>query len=221
MKTHRFDVGFAFDVDAARCLVIDENGETIDGDMLMALFAEDMRASGDLKGDGFVGTVVSNSGMDVFARDNNFTFPRAPVGDRNVFGMMVDTGCNLGGESSGHIIFSDDETTGDGQLTAVKFLNVLITTGKAASELAAHVPRYPQVMPSFHLTGGAAQRDAIMADERLHEEIRRQEILLFGEGRILIRPSGTEALIRVLVEAKTETLATEIAEHFLDFMKQM
>ena len=221
MKTGRFSVGFAFDGDADRCLVVDERGEVIDGDMLMALFARDMKDSGSLKGDGFVGTVVSNSGMDTYAHDNGFAFHRAAVGDRNVLEMMLDTGCNLGGESSGHIIFLDDSTTGDGQLTAVKFLNVLKNSGKSASELAAGIPSYPQVMPSFHLTGGSAQRDAIMSDPRLHEEIKKQEELLSGEGRILIRPSGTEPVIRILVEARTEALAAEKAERFIDFMKSL
>jgi len=221
MRTGQFGVGFSFDGDADRCLIVDERGETIDGDMLLAVFAREMNTSGKLKGGAVVGTVVSNSGMDVFARDNGFTFHRSAVGDRNVLAMMKETGCNLGGESSGHLIFSDDVTTGDGQLTAIKFLNVLCASGKAASELVSDIPRYPQVMPSYHLTGGADQRDIIMASPELAEEIKRQEQLLAGEGRILIRPSGTEPLIRVLVEAGTEDKATEIAELFIDLMKSL
>ena len=221
MKTGRFGIGFAFDGDADRCLVVDERGEIIDGDMMLGIFARDMRDSGTLKGDGFVGTVVSNAGMDVFARSNGFTFHRASVGDRYVLETMKETGCNLGGESSGHVIFSDDATTGDGQLTAVKLLNVLCKSGKTASELVRDIPRYPQVMPSYKLTGGAEQRDAIMSDPRLHEEIARQEELLAGEGRVLVRPSGTEPLIRVLVEAKTEALATETAEFLINLMKSL
>jgi len=219
MKTGQFGVGFAFDGDADRCLVVDEHGQTIDGDMLLSVFARDMHDSGCLKGGAFVGTIVSNSGMDVFAANNGFKFHRASVGDRNVLEMMQETGCNLGGESSGHIIFTDDATTGDGQLTAIKFLNVLASSGKTASELVGDIPRFPQVMPSYHLSGGAAQRDAIMSDQRLHDEIKKQEELLSGEGRILVRPSGTEPLIRVLVEAKTEALAGETAEHLINFIK--
>jgi phosphoglucosamine mutase len=221
MRTGRFGIGFAFDGDADRCMIVDERGEVIDGDMMLAVFARDMKSSGNLKGNALVGTVVSNSGMDIFARNNGFEFHRAPVGDRNVLEMMVETGCNLGGESSGHIIFSDDATTGDGQLTAIKFLNILCKTGKTVSELVADVPRYPQVMPSYHLSGGAAQRDAIMSNPALLEEIEKQEALLSGEGRILIRPSGTEPVIRVLVEAKTEALAEKVAGSFLDFMKSL
>ena len=221
MGSGRFGVGFAFDGDADRCLVVNERGETVDGDMILAALARETRASGKLKGAAIVGTVVSNSGMDVFARDNGFEFHRAQVGDRNVLEMMWETGCNLGGESSGHIIFTDDATTGDGQLTAVKFLNVLIASGKTVSELVGDIPSFPQVMPSYRLTGGPRERDAIMTDPRLHEEIARQMELLAGEGRILVRPSGTEPVIRVLVEAQTEALATEKAENLINLMKTL
>ena len=221
MKTGRFHVGFAFDGDADRCLVVDERGEPVDGDMILAVLARTMKASGTLKNAAIVGTVNSNSGMDIFACNNGFTFHRAQTGDRNVLEMMWETGCNLGGESSGHIIFSDDATTGDGQLTAIKFLNVLTASGKLVSELTADIPRYPQVMPSYVLTGGAAERDAIMSSPLLREEIARQQDLLAGEGRVMIRPSGTEPVIRVLVEAKTHALAAEKAECFLNLMKTL
>ena len=219
MKSGRFSVGFAFDGDADRCLIVDEYGNTVDGDMIIAVMAREMKASGNLKGAAVVGTVNSNSGMNIFARDNGFEFHRAQTGDRNVLEMMLETGCNLGGESSGHIIFIDDATTGDGQLTAVKFLNVLVASGKSVSELVGGIPRYPQVMPSYTLTGGAEERDAIMSNPRLHDEIAKQQELLAGEGRVLVRPSGTEPVIRVLVEAKTETLATEKAEYLINLMK--
>ena len=221
MKTGRFSIGFAFDGDADRCLVVDENGEIVDGDMLLAIFARDMMISGTLKGSGVVGTVVSNSGLNVFARKNGFEFHRAQVGDRNVLEMMWETGCNLGGESSGHIVFSDDATTGDGQLTAVKLLNVLVASGRSVSELVGDIPRYPQVMPGFKLTGGAEERDAIMSNPKLHKEIARLQVLLAGEGRVFVRPSGTEPLIRVLVEAKTEALAAEKAESLINLMKTL
>jgi len=221
MKTGRFGVGFAFDGDADRCLVVDEGGRVIDGDMLLAVFARSMQNSGSLKGGGFVGTVVSNSGMEVFARTGGFVFHRADVGDRNVLEKMRETGCNLGGESSGHVIFLDDATTGDGQLTAVKLLNALSQSGRTVSELVRDIPRFPQVMPSYKLTGGAEQRDAIMAHPRLRSEIEKYEERLSGQGRVLIRPSGTEPIIRVLVEAKTEHHAAKIAKHFVDLMKSL
>ncbi|MCL2365827.1 MAG: phosphoglucosamine mutase [Oscillospiraceae bacterium] len=218
MKTGRFSLGIAFDGDADRCLIVDELGNTIDGDMMLCVLSKNMQEAGTLKGDGFVGTVVSNAGMEVFAKDNGMKFYRADVGDRNVLERMLELGCNLGGESSGHVIFSDEATTGDGQLTAVKFLNALTKSGKKASELVADIPRFPQVMPSFKLTGGAQQRDAIMAHPKLQTELLKYEKILDGNGRVFIRPSGTEPIIRVLVEAKTEQQATEIADHFLNVM---
>ncbi|MDR0491798.1 MAG: phosphoglucosamine mutase [Oscillospiraceae bacterium] len=221
MKTGNYSVGFAFDGDADRCIVVDERGETADGDIMLAAFARTMLGQNELKGGGAVGTIVSNSGMDAFARKNGFKFHRAAVGDRNVLEMMWETGCNIGGESSGHLIFSDDATTGDGQLTAIKFLNLLLASGCSVSELVADIPSYPQVMPSFVLTGGAEQRDAIMSDPRLLEEIGRQQEILADEGRVLIRPSGTEPVIRVLVEAKTERLASEKAEFLVNLMKSL
>lgn len=220
MRTGRFGIGFAFDGDADRCLIVDERGEPVDGDQIMAALSRDMRDAGNLKSNGFVGTVVSNSGMDVFARNEGFVFHRSAVGDRNVLEMMLETGCNLGGEFSGHVIFTDDATTGDGQLTAVKFLNLLIKTGKTVSELIGDIPRYPQVMPSYRLKGGAAERDAIMADDGFAAEIKKQEALLAGEGRVLVRPSGTEPLIRVLVEAKTHDYAMEIAQHLINYISK-
>ena len=221
MKTGRFGVGFAFDGDADRCLVLDERGETVDGDMILAMLARDMKNKGNLRGDSFVGTIVSNSGMEVFAQNNGLFFHRADVGDRNVLEKMWETGCNLGGESSGHVIFSDEATTGDGQLTAVKLLNLLKQSGKPVSELVRDIPRFPQVMPSYRLTGGATQRDAIMEHPRLKSEIAKQQERLAGKGRVLIRPSGTEPIIRVLVEAKTENQANKIARHFIDLMKTL
>ena len=218
MKTGRFGIGIAFDGDADRCLIIDEKGNTVDGDMILAVMASDMRDSRTLKGNAFVGTIVSNAGMDIFAKENDFTFHRSDVGDRNVLNLMHKLNCNLGGESSGHIIFSDHMTCGDGQLTAIKFLNVLKASDKTVSELVSDIPRLPQVMPSFLLTGGQEQRDMIMSHPKLKEEIKKQEEKLKGFGRINIRPSGTEPILRIMVEAKTEELSWKIANSLIDFI---
>ncbi|MCL2425025.1 MAG: phosphoglucosamine mutase [Oscillospiraceae bacterium] len=218
MKTGRFGIGVALDGDADRCLIIDENGETVDGDMILAVMARHMSNAGTLNNNAFVGTIVSNAGMDIFARENEFSFHRSDVGDRHVLELMYKLGCNLGGESSGHIIFSDYMTCGDGQLTAILFLNVLIQSGKTVSELIRDIPRLPQVMPSFTITGGPEQRDYILTHPALKEEVEKQERILNGFGRINIRPSGTEPIIRVLVEAKTEALSTEIADNIIKLM---
>jgi len=221
MQSGRFGIGFAFDGDADRCLILDEKGNTVDGDMILAVMAREMRDAGTLNGNAFVGTIVSNTGMDIFARENGFTFHRSDVGDRNVLELMHKLSCNLGGEFSGHIIFSDLMTSGDGQLTAIMFLNALITSGKTVSELVKDIPRLPQVMPSFILTGGSEQRDAIMSHPKLPDEIKKQEARLNGNGRVNIRPSGTEPIIRVLVEAETEEFAMMIANELLDFIKTL
>ena len=218
MKTGRFSIGIAFDGDADRCLIVDEKGNTVDGDMILAVMAREMKKAGTLKNNAFVGTIVSNAGMDIFAREGGFTFHRSDVGDRNVLSLMHKLNCNLGGESSGHLIFTDFMTCGDGQLTALKFLNVLTESGKTVSELVSDIPRLPQVMPSFTLTKGTEQRDRIMSHPKLAEEINRQEALLEGRGRINIRPSGIEAIIRVLVEAETEEKSWKIARELLDFI---
>ena len=221
MVSGGFDVGFSFDGDADRCLVVDERGEVIDGDMMLAVFASAMKKQNRLKGNAAVGTVVSNSGMEVFAEQNGFDFHRSDVGDKNVLEMMIMTGSCIGGESSGHMLFSDDATTGDGQLTAVKFLNVLSESGKKASELVSGIPVFPQVMLSCEVAGGAKEKEAIMANDNLREEVDRQEKLLGGKGRILVRPSGTEAVIRVLVEAESEQIAEEKAKHLINHIKML
>jgi len=221
MKTGRFGIGLAFDGDADRCLIVDEKGNIVDGDMILAVMAREMKESGTLRGNAFVGTIVSNAGMDIFAKENDFTFHRSDVGDRNVLNLMHKLNCNLGGESSGHIIFSDLMTCGDGQLTAIKFLNVLTASGKTVSELVSDIPRLPQVMPSFKLTGGAEQRDRIMSHQSLKDEIIKQEAKLKGKGRINVRPSGTEPIIRVMVEAKTEALSLKIANIIIDLISTL
>jgi len=221
IKTGRFNMGIAFDGDADRCLIIDDKGNTVDGDMILAVMAREMKEAGTLRGNAFVGTIVSNAGMDIFAKEQGFTFHRSDVGDWNVLEMMHKLNCNLGGESSGHIIFADHITCGDGQLTAIMFLNALIASGKTVSELVKDIPRLPQVMPSFKLTGGAEQRDRILKHPKLAEEIKKQEASLKGKGRINVRPSGTEAIIRVLVEAKTEALSMKIANSIIDFMGKL
>ena len=221
MKTGRFGMGIAFDGDADRCLIVDEKGEIVDGDMILAVLALDLKQSDKLKNNAFVGTTFSNAGMDIFARDNNFTFYRSDVGDRNVLEMMKEKGCNLGGESSGHVIYSDISTTGDGQLTAVMFLNAVNASGKTVSELISSIPRLPQVMPSFKLTEGSLQCNRIISHPELKKEIEKQEAIINGNGRILLRVSGTEPIIRVLVEAETKELSSKIAEKILDLMQKL
>jgi phosphoglucosamine mutase len=207
-----FDVGLAFDGDADRCLAVDETGCPVDGDKIMAICAMDMLRRGKLKGNALVATVMSNLGLHEYCHNRGIELHCAAVGDRNVLEMMQEKGFNLGGEQSGHMIFLDDETTGDGQLAAVRFLSVLAQSGKKLSELVSEIPTYPQVLLNVSITGGNGAKEAIMADSALTELIAECEAQLGDTGRILVRPSGTEALIRVMVEAKESIEAQDIAE---------
>ncbi len=215
VKAGGFDLGFAFDGDADRCLAVDERGELVDGDKMMAVMGRHMKVNGCLKNNAVVATVMSNIGFHEFASNSGIELLCAAVGDRNVLEMMQKRGCNIGGEQSGHIIFLDDATTGDGQLAAVKFLNVVCSSGKKVSELVSDIPQYPQVLKNLEVCGGNAAKQAVMQSAELEKAIREEEEKLAGAGRILIRPSGTEALIRVMVEAKTEELADEVATNLI------
>lgn len=214
-----FDLGIAFDGDADRCLVVDEKGELVDGDHIMGIIGLQMMRSGALKQNGIVATVMSNMGFHEFARKNGMKLLCTAVGDRNVLEKMLSDGYNLGGEQSGHLIFLDDATTGDGQLAAVKFLNVLSSSNMTVSALAAQIPWYPQVLINVKIEGGNAVKNAIMQDPELAEAIRTTEERLSGSGRVLVRPSGTEALIRVMVEAKDEMAARNSAEFLTELIK--
>ncbi len=215
VKAGGFDLGFAFDGDADRCLAVDERGELVDGDKMMAVMGRHMKVNGCLKNNAVVATVMSNIGFHEFASNSGIELLCAAVGDRNVLEMMQKRGCNIGGEQSGHIIFLDDATTGDGQLAAVKFLNVVCSSGKKVSELVSDIPQYPQVLKNLEVCGGNAAKQAVMQSAELEKAIREEEEKLAGAGRILIRPSGTEALIRVMVEAKTKELADEVATNLI------
>ena len=213
-----YDVGIAFDGDADRCLAVDETGETIDGDQIMAICGTEMKREGRLSGDAIVATVMSNIGFHIFAKENGIQVPCTDVGDRNVLEKMLECGYKLGGEQSGHTIFLDYATTGDGQLTALQFLQVLSRSGKKASELASICKKYPQVLINVPV---ASKEDKvrIMADGGLKAETARWEEVLNGEGRILIRPSGTEALIRVMVEGKDPDQAQRCAEALAEYVR--
>ena len=199
-----FDLGLAFDGDADRCLAVDEQGHVVDGDKIMAICGAEMKAAGKLAHDAIVATVMSNMGFHKYTAAHGISLHCTSVGDRNVLEKMLQCGFNLGGEQSGHLIFLDDATTGDGQLAAVKFLRVITRRGKRVSELVNEIPTYPQVLQNVRISGGNDVKNALMADPELQEAIAREEKKLAGKGRILVRPSGTEALIRVMVEAESE-----------------
>ena len=217
----KYELGIAFDGDADRCLLVDEKGNIIDGDKVLAVCGRAMRHKGSLNGDAIVATVMSNLGLHEFCRKGDYNLVCTDVGARHVLEKMIECGYMIGGEQSGHTIFREFATTGDGELTALQFIQAYCEAGVPASELVACCAQYPQELINVPVSavGGAKQR--IMDDERLWEQVRRQEEALQGEGRILVRPSGTEALIRVMVEAKTVETAHNVAQTLADFIKTL
>ena len=217
VKAGGYDLGLAFDGDADRCLAVDEQGSLIDGDQIMAACGLDLKAKGKLPGDTVVATVMSNLGLHLYTKEQGMHLECTDVGDRNVLERMLEQGYVLGGEQSGHMIFLEHATTGDGQLTALQMLALLKESGKKASELFGACPRYPQVLINIPVADNDVKK-AVMASPLLAQAIQREEAGLNGEGRVLVRPSGTEALMRVMVEAKTEETARATAQRLADLV---
>jgi phosphoglucosamine mutase len=194
------DIGFAFDGDADRCLAVDENGELIDGDKILAICGLDMKQRGELAKDTIVGTVMSNLGLTMMGRENGIEILQTAVGDRYVLERMLADGYNIGGEQSGHVIFLDYNSTGDGVLTAIQLLSVLKRSGKKASELADVMQVLPQVLVNARVNN--AKKNNYMDDEVVRKGIEELEQEFSQDGRVLIRTSGTEPLVRVMIEGK-------------------
>lgn len=212
-----YDLGAAFDGDADRCLLVDERGRVIDGDCVLALLADKMHCAGSLRG-GVSATVMSNLGLRSFCRERGIEVGCTKVGDRYVLEEMLEKGWNLGGEQSGHVILSDHATTGDGQLTAAHFLCMVAESGKKASELCDLVPSFPQVTVNVPAPNGVKKQ---VADLPAVREVAVQIEEAFGaDGRILIRPSGTEALVRVMVEGRDEEQVRTWVQRAADVIRQ-
>ncbi len=192
------DIGFAFDGDADRCLAVDENGELIDGDKILAICGLYLKENGKLSGDTVVGTVMSNMGLSVMGKKHGINIEQANVGDRYVIEKMLEGGYCLGGEQSGHIIFHEYNTTGDGIITAIQMLTVLKVKGVKASELANVMDVYPQVLVNAKIKN--EYKNTYMDNEEVSAAIHSLEKKFEGDGRVLIRPSGTEPLVRVMIE---------------------
>ena len=199
VKKGGFDLGIAFDGDADRCLAVDEKGELIDGDMIMAILARRFAEEGRLYGNMFVPTIMSNMGLFKFAEKQGFNCYPTKVGDRYVLETMLRTGARLGGEQSGHMIIMEYMTTGDGELTGLLLAETLKLSGKTASELKNIMTVYPQVMINISATQEMKGR---LSDPEVKSYIDIETQRLEGDGRILVRPSGTEPLIRVMIEGK-------------------
>ena len=210
-------VGLAFDGDADRLLAVDETGGIVDGDHLLALFADDLRSRGALRDDLVVVTVMTNLGFRLAMAERGIVVIETPVGDRHVLEALTRTGGSLGGEQSGHIVFADLATTGDGLLSGLQLLDLVARRGRPLSELAAaSMTRFPQVLRNVRV----AERRADIA-ELLAQEVEREQAVLGTHGRILLRPSGTEPVIRVMVEAESVALAEEVVSRLVTAVEQV
>ncbi|MEV7638223.1 phosphoglucosamine mutase [Pseudarthrobacter enclensis] len=212
---HRADLGIAHDGDADRCLAVDHEGNEVDGDQIMAILAVALKKAGRLKDDVLVATVMSNLGLKIALRDAGISIRETAVGDRYVLESMREGGFNLGGEQSGHVIFSDHATTGDGVLTGLQLAAQMALTGKSLKELAAVMTKLPQVL--INVKG--VDRTRVKDSDVLSQAVAAAEAALGETGRVLLRPSGTEPVVRVMVEAADEDTAQSIAEHLAQVVR--
>ncbi len=210
-------VGLAFDGDGDRCIAVDENGEIVDGDKIMFVLGNYMKSQGRLKQDTVVTTVMSNLGMYKALEANGMRSVQTAVGDRHVSEEMRAHNYNIGGEQSGHVILSDYHNTGDGMLTGIQLLHVMKKTGKPLSELAAPVKTYPQKLVNVKVQ----DKNNWEQYPAIKEAIATVEAKMAGDGRVLVRPSGTEALLRVMAEAKTQTLVDEYVGDIVAVVEQV
>jgi len=216
VKENGLDIGFAFDGDADRCLVVDENGNVVDGDLILYIYGCYMKKRGELANNTVVTTVMSNLGLYKAFDAEGIQYEKTSVGDKYVYENMVKNGHKIGGEQSGHIIFSKYATTGDGILTAIKMMEVMIESKKPMSKLAEPVKIYPQLLKNIRVT----DKKEAQADEDVQKAVKEVGEKLGENGRILVRESGTEPVVRVMVEAETEELCEEYVDFVLDVIKK-
>jgi phosphoglucosamine mutase len=215
VKDYRADIGVALDGDADRIVICDEKGQIVDGDQILAIIAGAWAKDGRLNGGGVVGTVMSNLGLERFMAGRGLALVRTPVGDRHVMAKMREGGFNVGGEQSGHIIMSDLSTTGDGLLAALQVLAVMVETKQPMSALARQFEPVPQKMVNVKIAPGGAP----MTSDLVKTAIKSAEGKLNGAGRVLVRPSGTEPLIRVMAEGDDERLIARVVKDIADAVK--
>ncbi|WP_291299724.1 phosphoglucosamine mutase [Desulfosporosinus sp. BICA1-9] len=213
---HGADLGLAMDGDADRLIVVDERGAILDGDFIMLICALAQKAKGTLAQNAVVITVMSNLGLHLALKKAEISIFETQVGDRYVMEELIKTGAKLGGEQSGHIIFLDSNTTGDGLLTALQLLAVVKERQLPLSQLASQMQRLPQVL----LNTKVQHKDRLMKDERVLAKVHEAEEFLNGTGRVLVRPSGTEPLIRVMVEGPDQQKLKELAQGVIDIINQ-
>jgi phosphoglucosamine mutase len=214
VRERRADLGIALDGDADRLVLVDNEGNVVDGDQILALIARSWHQQGRLCGDAVVATVMSNMGLERFLAARGLTLLRTPVGDRYVGEKMREIGCNLGGEQSGHVIMSDFATTGDGLIAALQVLAVLVEEHKPASELLSCFAPLPQRLVNIRYAGASP-----LADAGVKEAIAAEQSALGARGRVLIRASGTEPVIRVMAEAEDEAMVEDTVARLADLIR--
>ncbi|WP_350343863.1 phosphoglucosamine mutase [Proteinivorax tanatarense] len=216
VKRNKADLGLAFDGDADRLIAIDENGVEVDGDYIMAICADSMKEKKELNQNTVVATVMSNLGFELGLTNNGLNLKRTKVGDRYVLEEMQKNGYNLGGEQSGHIIFSEYGTTGDGLLTAIKLVETLKLKNKSLSQLKKIMRKLPQVL----LNTKVGDKSKLSSSKKVADKIAQVEQKMGQEGRVLVRPSGTEELIRVMLEGKDQQQIQTLAEEIVGVIQQ-
>lgn len=214
---NKLNLGIAYDGDGDRCLAVDENGNEIDGDKLLAIISTNLRKKGKLNKDTIVATVMSNLGLNKFTRDNGLELLQTKVGDRYVLEEMLKDGFNLGGEQSGHVILLDYNPTGDGILTSLMLIQTILEEGKKASELAGMVKLYPQILVNAKVNSD--KKYEYKEDKEINAAIDKLEKEFAGNGRVLIRPSGTEPLVRVMIEGEDQEYITKKAQEIADLIE--
>lgn len=218
VKDAGLDLGLAFDGDADRMLAVDENGELVDGDKVIAICAKRMKDEGKLAKNTAVVTVMSNMGFFKFCKQNDIECAKTAVGDRYVLEKMLKDGYNIGGEQSGHVIFLDYATTGDGELSGVQLIETMVKSGKKLSELAQIMRVYPQVLINVKVTPEGKQK--YNNDEYIISAVQQAEMELSGEGRVLVRVSGTEPLVRVMLEGSDIEQITKLGNCIADVVRE-
>jgi phosphoglucosamine mutase len=210
------DLGIALDGDGDRVVMADSSGELADGDDLLYIIASARKAEGMLDG-GVVGTVMTNMGLEMALGEQEIPFMRTAVGDRHIHRALIENGWTLGGETSGHLLILDRTSTGDGLVSALQVLELMVRSGKTLRELKQGMQKYPQTMINVPVATDAQAR--LSASERINEAVRQVEAEMAGHGRVILRPSGTEPLIRVTLEGADQKQVEQLAEQLADTVR--
>lgn len=215
---NNFDCGIAFDGDADRCLMVDELGNIVDGDKILAIYAKHLKENNKLTNNALVGTVMSNLGLVKYCQNNDINFIATKVGDRYVLEEMLEKDYIIGGEQSGHIIFKEFANTGDGELTALQILSIMTSKQEKLSKLASIIDTYPQVLKNVHVT--KELKETYQKNKKINDIIEKIKETLASDGRVLVRASGTENLIRVMLEGKDISIIEKLADEIVEVIKE-